>query len=135
MIGDPRVYYCYIPPLHEPDSLFWCIELPDASAFEHRSRTLPSLSASKEEVGEPSRGSQRWRAALDLLSEMEERGLAPDVVAYNRVINVLRWAGQRERALDVLEGMKRRSAGGLSRVRPDVITYNSAIAACAAGSE
>ena len=63
----------------------------------------------------------------------EQRGLEPDVVAYNRVINILRWAGQGERAVGLLESMKRRSEGRDGGVRPDIITYNSAIAACAAG--
>lgn len=88
----------------------------------------------------------RWPIALQLLSDMERKGTAPDVVTYNSVINVLRWGGQRERAFDMLDGMNRRSAaaGGIGvqgqetgqaeAVRPDVITYNSAIAACAAGS-
>lgn len=81
--------------------------------------------------------------ALELLSDMEGRGVTPDVVTYNSVINVLRWGGQRERALEVLDGMNRGrkkgtpgdrdGEGEAEGVRPDVITYNSVIAACAAG--
>ncbi|CAN0583937.1 unnamed protein product, partial [Laminaria digitata] len=47
--------------------------------------------------------------ALQVLSDMEARGVAPDVVTYNSVINILRWGGQRDRALEVLDGMNRRS--------------------------
>lgn len=68
--------------------------------------------------------------ALELLADMKRRGVEPDVVTYNSLINVLRWGGQRDRALEILDGMNAKGAGG---VRPDVITYNSAIAACASG--
>lgn len=90
---------------------------------------------------------------------MEERGVAPDVNTFNSVINVLRWGGQGELALEVLAGMNRASdgagdgqgrqrrvggggtgeeeskggsgAGAQKAVRPDVVTYSRAIAACA----
>lgn len=69
--------------------------------------------------------------ALELLADMESRGVEPDVVTYNSLINVLRWGGQREKALAIVEDMNAKGAEG--GVRPDVITYNSAIAACASG--
>lgn len=75
---------------------------------------------------------------------MEERGVAPDIVTFNSIINILRWGGQGHLALEVLEGMNRTSGkfggeggdggrGGdvVGGVRPDVKTYNGAIAACA----
>lgn len=55
-----------------------------------------------------------------------------DVVTYNSLINVLRWGGQWSKALDILEGMNSKDAAG-DVVQPDVVTYNSAIAACASG--
>lgn len=62
---------------------------------------------------------------------LDRRGVETDVVTFNSLINVLRWGGQRAKALEVLEGMN--SKGGEGAVRPDVVTYNSAIAACASG--
>ncbi|CAB1101619.1 unnamed protein product [Ectocarpus sp. CCAP 1310/34] len=98
-------------------------------AFEHRAHSGGSSSGGGAAKREP----PRWPMALELLADMERRGVEPDVVTYNSLINVLRWGGQRDRALEILDGMN--AKGGAGGVRPDVITYNSAIAACASGGE
>ncbi|CAM9875314.1 unnamed protein product, partial [Ectocarpus fasciculatus] len=99
------------------------------AAFEHRAHSGGSSSGGGAAKREP----PRWPMALELLADMERRGVEPDVVTYNSLINVLRWGGQRDRALEILDGMN--AKGGAGGVRPDVITYNSAIAACASGGE
>ncbi|CBN76149.1 conserved unknown protein [Ectocarpus siliculosus] len=99
------------------------------AAFEHRAHSGGSSSGG----GAAKREAPRWPMALELLADMERRGVEPDVVTYNSLINVLRWGGQRDRALEILDGMN--AKGGAGGVRPDVITYNSAIAACASGGE
>ncbi|CAN0044183.1 unnamed protein product [Ectocarpus sp. 4 AP-2014] len=99
------------------------------AAFEHRAHSGGSSSGGGAAKREP----PRWPKALELLADMERRGVEPDVVTYNSLINVLRWGGQRDRALEILDGMN--AKGGAGGVRPDVITYNSAIAACASGGE
>ncbi|CAM9211127.1 unnamed protein product [Scytosiphon promiscuus] len=98
------------------------------AAFEHRPH--PGNSGG---VGVAKKDTPRWPMALELLADMERRGVEPDVVTYNSLINVLRWGGQREKALAIVEDMNTKGADG--GVRPDVITYNSAIAACASGGE
>ncbi|CAM9381903.1 unnamed protein product, partial [Hapterophycus canaliculatus] len=98
------------------------------AAFEHR----PHPGGGGSESG-AKKEAPRWPMALELVADMEKRGVEPDVVTYNSLINVLRWGGQREKALTIVEEMNTKGAAG--GVRPDVITYNSAIAACASGGE
>lgn len=72
-----------------------------------------------ERVGE-------WREALAVARKMERaEGIAPTVVTYNSIIGACKRAGMATEALAVL-GLLRRK-----RLRPDVISFNSAISACA----
>ena len=71
------------------------------------------------------KGSQ-WERALELLSEMRERGLEPDVITYNAAISACEKGLQWERALELLSEMRQRG------VEPDVVTYNACIQALVA---
>lgn len=65
----------------------------------------------------------RWQTVVDLhLSMQEEAGLRPSVSSYNVVVESLAKAGEWQRALSMLEEMKR---GG---IRPTEYTYNRCMA-------
>eukprot|EP00123_Amoebidium_parasiticum_P011079 comp20498_c0_seq2/m.26186 comp20498_c0_seq2/g.26186 ORF comp20498_c0_seq2/g.26186 comp20498_c0_seq2/m.26186 type:complete len:1074 (-) comp20498_c0_seq2:166-3387(-) len=65
-----------------------------------------------------------WASAVQLLVEMQERGLAPNTISFNTTIAACMYAGQWQVALDVLATMQE------SGVEADIVTYNSAIGAC-----
>lgn len=72
----------------------------------------------------------QWEAALSLSEDMRRRSdlgegtPRPDVFTLNSVMHAMASAGECERLLSVLGGMQ---AGG---VTPDVVSYNTAMAAC-----
>ena len=70
-----------------------------------------------------------WRRAVELLSEMRERWLTPDVITYSAAISACEKGSQWERALELLSEMRERE------LTPNVITYNAAISACEKGSQ
>ena len=70
-----------------------------------------------------------WKRALEQLSEMQERGLVPNVITYSAAISACAKGSQWERALELLSEMQERG------LKPSVITYNAAISACEKGSQ
>ncbi|CBN74840.1 conserved unknown protein [Ectocarpus siliculosus] len=70
-------------------------------------------------------GGRQLEKALDLLGEMEEEGVTPNIFIFNSAIKACGDADEYEKALTLLDEVLGR---GLS---PNVITYNAAIGACA----
>ena len=60
---------------------------------------------------------------------MRSRGLVPNEITYNSVINACAKGGESQRALNLLDEMRSRG------LVPDEITYSSVINACAKGDE
>ena len=71
----------------------------------------------------------QWKHALELLTEMQTRGLKPDVITFNAAISACERGGQWEHALELLTEMQTQG------VTPDVITFGSAISACEQGGQ
>ena len=112
-----------------------------------RERHLSSSSSSSEAVV------GGWQAALGWFRDFQRRGVAPNTVAYNRLIGALGSGGQWQLALAAFEAMRasssrassgsgsgsssssgpsssRSSSGSTAPcVRPDIITYGSLISA------
>ena len=57
-----------------------------------------------------------WERALELLEEMRERGLKPNVISCNAAMSACAKVGKWERAVELLEKMKERG------LKPDVIS-------------
>ncbi|KAH0451512.1 hypothetical protein IEQ34_018811 [Dendrobium chrysotoxum] len=70
--------------------------------------------------------SGRFDDVRNLLDEMRKRGLEPDLVSFNTLINARAKSGQVPSglALELLQDVRR------SGLRPDTITYNTLISAC-----
>lgn len=68
-----------------------------------------------------------WQRVLDLLDEMEARGIRPDTVIYNNAITACGRAGEWKSALRLLDEMADK---GLT---PSIITFSAAISACDLG--
>ncbi|RZR73907.1 hypothetical protein BHM03_00029436 [Ensete ventricosum] len=68
----------------------------------------------------------RFAKVQELLSSMRDRGLEPDLVSFNTLINAKAKAGSLAPglALELLQEVRR------SGLRPDAITYNTLISAC-----
>ena len=64
-----------------------------------------------------------WRKALELLEEMEQKGIEPSEVTYSVTITACGNAGEWEQALALLDLMREKN------MRINLITYNSAITA------
>lgn len=71
----------------------------------------------------------RWDKALDLLVEMQAKGIPPDVVSYNTAMKACSDCRQWEKAVDLLAKMQ---AKGIS---PNVVSYNSAVKAYGNGAQ
>jgi len=71
------------------------------------------------------KGSQ-WERALELMNEMRQRGVEPNVITYSAAISACEMGSQWERALELLKVMKQRG------VEPNVVTYNACIQALVA---
>ncbi len=69
-----------------------------------------------------------WEAALSLFRRMKEEGLKPDMQSYSSVISACEAAGQWQRAIGVLRGMKSEE-----NINPNLFCFNAAIAACEKG--
>ncbi|KAK1307136.1 Pentatricopeptide repeat-containing protein [Acorus calamus] len=69
----------------------------------------------------------RYSKVVDLLVRMRERGLEPDLVSFNILVNARAKSGSIPpgSAMEILSEVRR------SGLRPDTITYNTIIAACA----
>ena len=78
---------------------------------------------------EKARGGAEWQCAIELLDEMTERGIEPDVISYSAAISACEKGGEWQRALELLDAIRRR---GLA---PNVISYSAAISACEKGGE
>ena len=66
---------------------------------------------------------------MKLLSQMEKRGLNPDVISYSAAISSCRKGYQWEKALQLLAQMESR------KIKPDLVTYGAAISACEKGHQ
>ena len=62
--------------------------------------------------------------AVELLAEIQQRGLEPNAITYGAAISAYEEARQPDKELELLAGIQQ---GGLE---PDVITYSAAISAC-----
>lgn len=69
-----------------------------------------------------------WEAALSLFRRMREEGLKPDIQSYSSVISACEAAGQWQRAIGVLRGMKSQE-----NIMPNLFCFNAALAACEKG--
>eukprot|EP00931_Biecheleriopsis_adriatica_P106333 TRINITY_DN8079_c3_g1_i5.p3 TRINITY_DN8079_c3_g1~~TRINITY_DN8079_c3_g1_i5.p3 ORF type:complete len:122 (-),score=24.85 TRINITY_DN8079_c3_g1_i5:105-470(-) len=67
--------------------------------------------------------------AFEVFEEMQQRGVQPNAITFNALINACGKGSQAEKAVEVFEEMQQR---GLT---PDVITYSALISACAKGSQ
>jgi pentatricopeptide repeat protein len=65
------------------------------------------------------------KRALSLLQQLQARGLAPDSISYNLAIQSCTKSGQYEQALQLLEEMELKFG-----IKPTVVTYQFALAAC-----
>ena len=65
------------------------------------------------------------QSALGLLDEMQLRGIAPNVFAFNAALSACAKTGEWERALGLLDEMR------ANRVAPELLSFNAAISACA----
>ena len=65
-----------------------------------------------------------WERALELLEEMRERGLKPDVISCSAAISACEKGGKWQSAVELLEEMRERG------LKPDVISCSAAISAC-----
>ena len=72
---------------------------------------------------------RNWERALELLGEMRQHGLEPNVITYNAAISACAKGSQWGHALELLDAMRQRG------VEPDVISYNAAISACEKGAQ
>ena len=66
----------------------------------------------------------KWEETLQLLAEMRQTGLQPDVKSYNAVVSVCAKNGKQAKALQLLAEMREQG------IQPNVITYSAAISAC-----
>ena len=71
----------------------------------------------------------QWEKALELLREMSDRGIEPNVISYSAAISACEKGSQWEKALDLLREMSDRG------IEPDVISYSAAISACEKGGQ
>ena len=67
---------------------------------------------------------RQWEKALDLLQEMMDHGIKPNVVSYNSAISACKKGEKWEKAIDLLQEMTDHA------IKPNVISYNSTIEAC-----
>merc|ERR1712107_455006 len=68
---------------------------------------------------------QQPQQALQLLNQMQHRGLLPDVITYNAAISACEKGQQPQQALQLLDQMQHRG------LLPDIITYSVAVNVCA----
>jgi pentatricopeptide repeat protein len=66
----------------------------------------------------------KHQSALDLLKEMDTKGIQPNVISYSAAISACEKAGKHQSALDLLREMDTKG------IQPDVISYSAAISAC-----
>jgi len=66
-----------------------------------------------------------WEKALDLIQDMEEKGVRRDSFTFSSAISTCGSAGRWEEAVDLIKTMKRDGA------KPNRVAYTSAISACA----
>ena len=66
----------------------------------------------------------QWAKALDLLQEMTNSGIEPNVISYSAAISACEKGSQWEKALGLLQEMTN------SGIEPNVISYSAAIKAC-----
>merc|ERR1712064_81927 len=69
-------------------------------------------------------GTRKIDQALQLLDEMQGRGIAPNAITYNTAISACEKAQQTTRVLQLFDEMQ---VGGIA---PDMITYNAVMSAC-----
>ena len=120
-------------------------KLPRATYFhkmKHESKTAAEVAKCLAAIEPPLRDAKEfsvalnaygklmeWRGVLELVHEMRERRIAPDVPFYNGAISMLGRAQRWEEALRLLDDLV---AEGL---QPDVKTFSSAISACEKGAQ
>ena len=71
----------------------------------------------------------RSKVTLQLLDEMQQRRLEPNVISFIATISACEKGRQWEKALQLLDEMQQR------RLEPDVISFNAAISACGKGGQ
>jgi pentatricopeptide repeat domain-containing protein 1 len=72
---------------------------------------------------------RNWKKALQLLEEMQAKGVEPNVITYNATISACEKARNWAKALQLLEEMQAKG------VEPNVITYSATISACGKGGQ
>jgi pentatricopeptide repeat domain-containing protein 1 len=72
---------------------------------------------------------RNWKKALQLLEEMQAKGVEPNVFTYNATTSACEKGGQWEKALQLLEEMQ---AKGLE---PNAITCSATTSACEKGGQ
>ena len=120
----------------------WDSERLAAEALGHAAKTSspnagPNLVCYNAAMAACARAGE-WGPALDLLKEMEERGIF-DTVSFNCAMHACRGQGQWRKATSILGRMLngeavRGAAGGVERTlpAPDAYSFTSAITACGA---
>merc|ERR1711988_1314157 len=73
---------------------------------------------------------KKFKKALELLADMQVRGITPNDITYSSVMSILASAGRWREALDMLVIIKESSPSG-----PDASTYTSAMIACLKGNQ
>ena len=92
------------------------------------SRKLSGIRAYNEEITRFWK-QRKFRDVVELCNEMDSRGIKPDVVTFNQLINVYGKLRRPELASKILESMEERG------LQPNQITYNAAISACEKGGK
>lgn len=70
---------------------------------------------------------RNWEKAIELLNEMQSRGVEPTVMSFNATISACEKGGQAEKALALFAEMK---AHG---IMPNVVVFSAVISACGKG--
>jgi pentatricopeptide repeat protein len=73
---------------------------------------------------------KKFKKALELLADMQRRGITPNEITYSSVMGILASAGRWREALDMLVIIKEASPSG-----PDASSYTSAMIACLKGNQ
>jgi len=83
-----------------------------------------------------------WHRALELLEEMQARGVAPDVISFNAAMSACEKEGRWREALQLLARMQQQGtaddatgSAASDPLRPDSFSYCTAISACGRGGE